>query len=385
MPDPGRSVFGAALPAGSLMFLGAIAGVIAGADAQSRGEPILYLLAPAWFFQTFLKLWKLLRYPRSPAWPFPLGLSYAQRRGLARKFLGRMLIDCCVLSAAASTAFCIAQSMAMHRFAANKFADSAAVFFCENALLYLFMLALVAGNLLRPTKSDFPGLVFRVLTPRLGMVRLTALSRFCAGAAKRLLPGGAAILAQRQALYLLRMDFFSLSAFPPLALAITGFLLFYGKGNVGLVGEAAAIIAPFLLMIDRTPVFDEAAKKLFECSYYQYNPVDRVIANAGFAAVTCAPFAVMILLRELHHVGSLLWLSLHVAAILLALSAAALCMTLRWLQTEWTMPLAAMAATSLLCGVLACAIPQWGIVFPVFALGTTFAFAKNHHGVRSPG
>jgi len=378
-----RSVFGNRLPAGSLMFLGAIFGLIAGADSQSRGEPILYLLAPAWFFQAFLKLWKLLRYPRAHAWPFPLGLSDAQRRRISLQFLQRTLIECGILSATAACAFFILQSIVMHRVAGDRLADCAAVFCFEIVSLYLFLLVLVSGKLLKPAPSDFPSIVFRMLKPQFAGMSMPGLYRACGAAAKRVLPGDAAVLALRQALYLVRMDLFSLVVFPPLALAISAVILFYAKGGMMLVGDAAAIVAPLWLMIDRSPVFDEATLKLHSCPYYRVVGRENVVSNACFAVLACAPFALVFLAARIpaHGADGAVFL-MHAAAFLAGLIAIAMVMTYRWLQHEWTSSAAGLAATTILCAVLGCAIPIYGILFPLSAALWAFALLKQYWSKR---
>jgi hypothetical protein len=374
--DAVRSIFGPALPSGALLFLGAIAGAIAGADAQARAEPFLYLLAPAWFFQVFLQVWKLLRYPRTHSWPFALGLSYEQRRAFSHALLKRKVMEFCPLAFGAITAFSIGQSIVSRHAALDKCAESLWLFFIETTCCSLALFSAIRWRLIAPEKSDRSGPIFSAL--ELGTPNMTSIYRLSGACAKRVLPSSAAVLAQRQLMYLLRMDLFSLIVFPPLALVITALLLFYVKGAYTLVGDAAAVISPFLLMADRTPVFDESVKKLGSCPYYSPAAADLLLSNACFAVFACAPFAVLFLAAGIPVHGGALGFISHTAAFLTGMLAVTILMTFRWLLPGWTSASSSMAATTLLCSVLGCAIPIYGVLFPLFSIVMIFILLRNH-------
>ena len=376
-PDVAKSVFGPSLPTGALLFLGAIAGAITGCDAQARGEPFLYLLGPAWFFQVVVRVWNLLRFPRAHAWPFALGLSYEQRRSLSSVLLRRTIAGFCPLALAAVAAFTICQSIVLRRLAWEKLTGGFLLFFIEALCCSLSLYCAVLWKLITPIKSDRSGRFFSVLWP--GSPFMASLLRLSGCIARSLLPSCVAELVQRQMMYLLRMDLFSLVLFPPLALVITGLLLFNVKGGHALVGDAAALIAPFWLMADRTSVFDESVKKLGSCPYYSTSATELLFSNACFAALACAPFAVLFLSARIPgHGANVLGFILHTAAFLTGILAMAIVMTFRWLLPGWTSAASSMAVTTLLCGILGCAIPGYGVFFPLFSILGIFVFLRNH-------
>jgi hypothetical protein len=53
-------------------------------------------------------------------------------------------------------------------------------------------------------------------------------------------------------------------------------------------------------------------------------------------------------------------------------------MTFRWLLPGWTSASSSMAATTLLCAVLGCAIPIYGVLFPLFSIVMTFILLRSH-------
>jgi hypothetical protein len=380
-PDTARSLFGPPLPPGALLFLGAVAGAVAGADGQARAEPFLYLLAPAWFFQVFLQVWKPLRYPRTHSWPCVLGLSYEQRLGFSHALLKRKVMEFCPLALGAIAAFSIGQSIALRHAALNKCADCFSVFFIETACSSVALFSVIRWKLIAPIQSDRSGPIVSAL--KIGTPNLTSVYRLSGVFAHKVLPPGPAEIARRQLMYLLRMDLFSLIVFPPLALGITALLLFYVKGGFTLVGDAAAVISPFWLMADRTPVFDESIKKLGSCPYYSAAAADLFFSNVCFAVAACAPFAVLFMAARIF-VYDLRPVSLiHLAAFLTGLLSVALIMTFRWLLPAWTSASSSMAATTLLCAVLGCAIPTYGILFPLFSILGIFVLLRNHGGKLS--
>jgi hypothetical protein len=371
-----KSVSGPPLPTGALLFLGAVAGAITGCDAQARGEPFLYLLAPAWFFQVFLQVWKLLRYPRTHSWPFALGLSYEQRRSLSSALLMRTIAEFCLLALAAVATFTICQSIALRRLAWEKLAGGFLLFTIEALSCSLSLYCTLQWKLITPIKSDRLEPFFSAFRP--GVPSMTSLLRLSDFIARKLLPSGAAELAQRQMIYLIRMDIFSLVVFPPLALIIVASILFYVKGGYALVGDAAALIAPLMLMIDRTPVFDESVLKLRSCSYYAAPASDLLLVNACFSALACFPFAVLFLAAGIFvHGANLSGPMVHAVAFLTGMTGMAMVMAYRWLLPAWTSTSSSMTVTTLLCAVLGCAIPRFGIIFPLFSIVMIFFLLRN--------
>jgi hypothetical protein len=361
---------------GSLLFLGALAGAIVGCSAQAQAEPFLYLLAPAWFFQVFIRFWKFLRYPRAHTWPFALGLSYRQRVGLSDNVLNRKLVEFVPLALGVIAAFSISQSIALRHIAWEKCAESFAFFLIETIGCFFGLFGVIRWNLISPIASDRRGLFFS--TFELGIPNMRRFTGLAGVIARKILPPCVAVLVQRQSMYLLRMDLFSLVVFPPLAIGITALLLFYIRGNFSLLGEAAALIAPFALMTDRSPIFDESSLKLSTCAYYSVHAPDRLCANACFAGLACAPFAALFLINGIIVHGAHPVFLIHAAAFLVGMVGVALVMTYRWLDSGWTSSSSAMAATILLCAILGCAIPLYGIAFPLAALvGTYFLLKRN--------
>jgi hypothetical protein len=371
--DPTRSIFGPSVPREALLFLGAIAGTLFGADTQSMLEPFLYVLPAAWFFQVFIKIWGVVRYPRAHAWPFVLGLSYGQRLDICGSALNRSLREFLPFAAACVSVFFLVRSMALHRAAWGKLAECAGLFSIEAVLLFGILMLAVGWKLVLPKRKDRIRIAIFSLLLQTMHFPSTFFYKIIRNITRRFLPGTVAVLVLRQSMYLIRMDFFSLVLFPLLALALASVLLVVCKGAVAYVGEAAAVLAPFYIMIDRTPVFDESARKLASCPYYYVTVKNRFYANLCMAAVFCIPFIAVFLIARAG--GSCLALPdflFHACAFLIGIAAAAFFMARRWLRPEWDGSQAAMAATTVLCCVLGCAIPRWGMLFPLLSVAGTW-------------
>ena len=373
------SIFGKAMPAGAMLFTGALAGAILGYDPQGRAEPFLYMIAPAWFFNLFIKIWKLLKFPRNHTWPFILGLPYQQRLKLSFELLNRELASFLPLAFSAITLFTITQSFAVHHAALSKFTNSLAVFFAETAFLYMFILLTVKLSLITPVKRDFSRLLF--FTPKRPVLNLTmnTMFVFSGNIARQFMPLRVTVLVQRQTMYLLRMDLFSLVVFPVITFAIAGALLFYLDGKNAIIADIAAIIAPFFLMMDRTPVYDESADKLDSCPYYRVSSKDRFRANIFFVLIACAPFGLLFLLLGLPgHCQSLRETAFRIAAFFSGMCAIAFTMSYRWLMPDWLNGSGALAGMTVLCAVLSCAVPVYGPLFSVLSiLAVYFILNKN--------
>jgi hypothetical protein len=292
-------------------------------------------------------------------------------------------MEFCPLAFGAITAFSIGQSIVSRHAALDKCAESLWLFFIETTCCSLALFSAIRWRLIAPEQSDRSGPIFSAL--ELGTPNMTSIYRLSGAWAKRVLPSSAAVLAQRQLMYLLRMDVLSLIVFPPLALIITGLLVFNVKGGPALIGDASALIAPFWLMVDRTSVFDESVKKLGSCPYYSTTATDLLLSNACFAALACAPFAVFFLVARIHdHGADMPGFIMHLAAFSAGILAVATLMTFRWLLPGWTSATSSMAATTLLCAVLGCAIPTYGILFPLFSILMIFILFGSHVHKRPP-
>ncbi len=341
----------------------------------------MYVLPAAWFFQAFMKIWNLLRYSRDRSWPFVLGLSAEQRRELCRAVLNRVTREFLPFSGACLTAFFIVRSFAQHEPALKKVCESFVLFSIESSLFYLVLFYLVRWKLIVPKRKDRIRNAFPIALTRLSRFFTHALSSVAGAIADGLFPGAVAVIVRRQSLYLLRMDFFSLALFPPLALALAVILLVFCKGPLGYVGEAAALLAPFLLMVDRTHVFDESVGKIITCSYYRIAVRDLFSANAVIAVGAFLPFlAAFFAVRLLDRSYPAHDFLFHCSAMIGSAAAAVFFMANRWLRPAWDGPYAAMAGITVLCCLLGCAIPRWGIVFPLFAIAGTWRLsfpAKN--------
>jgi hypothetical protein len=376
-------MFGPPLPYGALMFLGALAGALFGVDMKSMLEPFMYILPAAWFFQVFIKIWKMLRYSREHSWPFVLGLSGEQRLELCRAVLYRSVKEFLPFSAACLTSFFLVRSFAQHEPALKKVAEGVALFAIEAGLFYLALFSAIRWRVIEPKKKDRARIALPLMLTRLMHVSTSAVSNAIGAVAGRVLPGNVAVLLRRQSLYLLRMDFFSLILFPPLALAFAIILLVFCKGPLGYVGEAAALLAPFLLMIDRTHVFDESVGKILACPYYRVAGKDLLSANFCIAASACAPFLIaFVAVRIIDRSYGTSELLFHGAAMIAGTASSALFMANRWLRPEWDGPQAAMGAITVVCCLLGCAIPHWGMVFPLLYSAGMWRFSFP---VMNPG
>jgi hypothetical protein len=373
-----RSLFGAALPTGALLFLGSLAGAIFGADAQSYLEPFLYLLCPAWFFQRFVRIWKTLRSPGMHSWAFCLGLSYSQRLYFCQAYINASAREFFPFAAAIAMTFFISRSIASHHMAAQKLTECVGIFLFETIIFYALLFAIIRFRLIIPQRRDIIRISFPALLPKMMRLGMKFLYRTTGVFSKRVLPVNAAILVQRQAMYLLRMDFFSLVLFPPIAFAISCVLLIFCKGPTGYIGDVSAIIAPFILMIDRTSVFDESAGALVRCWYYTVSEKDRFYANACFSFLFYAPFiALFFSVRIFDFNGNPPDLFFRSLSFLSGAFASAFFMAHRWMYSEWEGPHAAMVATTVLCCLLGCAIPHWGFLFPWIPIAGTWWLSRR--------
>jgi hypothetical protein len=368
------SVFGRALPVGSILFIGGIMGIVSGADMQGRGEPLLYFIVPACFMKYIVAIWKFMKYPREHSWPFILGISYNERTKLAIALLHRELPGFITLAFGSCAFYLICQSVGHRHAVVMKPALNAVIMSVEGILLYLCVVSAIKTGILSPVKKDCAGNAAasgNTTAHSSGHLVYIVTSRL----AGYFLPEKAAVLAGRQAMYLIRADLFSLSIFPAVAIIISGILLHYLGKNGTAIADIVTTTAPFLLMIDRTEVFDESVSRLYSCPYYDVNIIktDMFLSGLFFAILVCLPFMLLytasVIFSDERNAG-IIWQ--RTASFLSGWTAGIYIMSNRWIKAGWIDGTAALAGTALICMVLARMIPVFGPLFPVLLTVAAF-------------
>jgi len=264
--------------------------------SSRMGDPFLVFLVPAWILFISAQIHGFLRKPRDSDFAFVIGLPYADRLLIARRYVRAMMIQNALSAVSCMAPFLLVRIVRCGSSEVHESGAIALAVVAELAVSFGIMRLLYDRYLSRPNRHD------RIHVPVLLAFKWGDASLFhemIARSFMRIAYAGAEFAGRplrpyirRQILYLIRKDRFSSLGLQSLGVAMSAILTGALSSAAPKAALAANLFIPIAILFANGGTFMESGERLSTCGYYSLSFRDFFRVNLWVCGMVFFPYLI---------------------------------------------------------------------------------------------